>query len=264
MTAIVVFDIDGVIRDVSGSYRRALADTVEQFTQGGYRPTPQDIDRLKGEGLWNNDWEASQELIYRFFEQEGQARSSVNLNYQDIVAYFQSKYRGTDQSNPANWDGYIRDEPILASLDYFDGLTNGNIYWGFFSGATRGSASYILQTRLELRDPVLIAMEDAPGKPDPTGLFMAIERLNIPGDRGDSLPIIYVGDTVADMYTVDRAKTLHPDREFIGVGVIPPHINQDSQQLADYTATLETAGAKLVLNNVQELTPDAIAASLLA
>jgi HAD superfamily phosphatase len=115
-----------------------------------------------------------------------------------------------------------------------------------------------------LRDPVLIAMEDAPGKPDPTGLFMAIERLNIPADRGNSLPIIYVGDTVADMYTVDRAKTLHPDREFIGVGVIPPHINQDSQQLADYTATLETAGAKLVLNNVQELTPEAIAASLLA
>ena len=29
---IIVFDIDGVIRDVSGSYRRALADTVEYFT----------------------------------------------------------------------------------------------------------------------------------------------------------------------------------------------------------------------------------------
>ena len=65
---IVVFDIDGVVRDVSGSYRRAIADTVEYFTTQAYRPTPLDIDQLKSEGVWNNDWEASQELIYRYFE----------------------------------------------------------------------------------------------------------------------------------------------------------------------------------------------------
>ena len=29
--AIAIFDIDGVIRDVGGSYRRALADTVEEY-----------------------------------------------------------------------------------------------------------------------------------------------------------------------------------------------------------------------------------------
>ena len=58
-TAIVVFDIDGVVRDVGNSYRRALADTVEQFTEGAFRPSQADIDRLKAEGIWNNDWEAS-------------------------------------------------------------------------------------------------------------------------------------------------------------------------------------------------------------
>jgi HAD superfamily phosphatase len=44
-TSIFVFDIDGVIRDVSGSYRRALADTVEYFTNADYafsRDLPQD------------------------------------------------------------------------------------------------------------------------------------------------------------------------------------------------------------------------------
>ena len=46
-TAIVVFDIDGVIRDVGGSYRRAIADTVEHFTGGASRPTLTDIDALK-------------------------------------------------------------------------------------------------------------------------------------------------------------------------------------------------------------------------
>jgi HAD superfamily phosphatase len=258
MSAIVVFDIDGVIRDVGNSYRRALADTVEHFTQGGYRPTPQEIDRLKGEGIWNNDWEASQELIYRYFEQQGRDRATTPFHYDEIVAYFQRKYRGTDLHNPANWDGYIRDEPILASLDYFQSLTNAKIAWGFFSGATRGSASFILQTRLGLVDPVLIAMEDAPGKPDPTGLFMAIEGLNLDPDRVDNLPIIYVGDTVADMHTVTKAKSIAPRRRFIGVGVIPPHVHQEQSQVTPYTTTLHQAGAQLVLNNVQELTPQQI------
>lgn len=31
LTAIIIFDIDGVIRDVGNSYRKAIADTVEDF-----------------------------------------------------------------------------------------------------------------------------------------------------------------------------------------------------------------------------------------
>jgi len=34
-----------------GLYRRALADTVEHFTAGVYRPTQTDIDQLKSEGI---------------------------------------------------------------------------------------------------------------------------------------------------------------------------------------------------------------------
>jgi HAD superfamily phosphatase len=94
-TAIIVFDIDGVVRDVGGSYRRALADTVEHFTGGAYRPSSVEIDQLKSEGVWNNDWEASQELVYRYFEAQGQKRSQIVLDYNAIVAFFQSRYRGT-------------------------------------------------------------------------------------------------------------------------------------------------------------------------
>lgn len=86
--AIIVFDIDGVVRDVSGSYRRAIADTVEYFTTQAYRPTPLDIDQLKSEGVWNNDWEASEELIYRYFETQGQSREQLQLDYSAIVAFF--------------------------------------------------------------------------------------------------------------------------------------------------------------------------------
>jgi HAD superfamily phosphatase len=254
MSAIVVFDIDGVIRDVGGSYRLALADTVEQFTDGGYRPTDIEIDELKGEGIWNNDWEASQELIYRYFEQRGQDRSTSNLDYDRIVAYFQTKYRGTD---PVNWNGYICNEPLLATPEYFDSLTTANIPWGFFSGATTGSASYVLEKRLGLISPVLVAMEDAPGKPNPEGLFMAVDRLAIASQNiDDKMPLIYVGDTVADMYTIVKAQSIQIDRQMFAVGIIPPHVKSD--RVNSYTAKLIEAGANIVLNNVRELTPKSI------
>jgi HAD superfamily phosphatase len=256
MSAILVFDIDGVIRDVGNSYRRALADTVAKFTNEAYRPTAIDIDTLKNEGIWNNDWEASQELIYRYFESQGQTRSQLNLDYGTIVAYFQTKYRGTD---PVNWNGYICDEPILASLEYFDALTAANIPWGFFSGATRGSASYILERRLGLTAPVLVAMEDAPGKPDPHGLFMAVAKLGLQSDRIDRLPIIYVGDTVADMHTVVNARKQQPHRQAIAVGVLPPHILAQAAQIDSYRQNLIQAGASVVIDRVGDLTPELIA-----
>jgi HAD superfamily phosphatase len=175
--AIAVFDIDGVIRDVGGSYRRALADTVEHFTQGAYRPTPQDIDALKAEGVWNNDWEGSQELIYRHFETEGQARTDLTLDFDALVDFFQRRYRGPVLADPNQWTGYISQEPLLVEGDYFQTLQAAQVAWGFFSGATRGSAQYVLERRVGLIKPILVAMEDAPGKPDPTGLFQVTETL---------------------------------------------------------------------------------------
>lgn len=253
MKAIAIFDIDGVIRDVSGSYRRAIADTVEYFTHQAYRPTPLDIDQLKSEGVWNNDWEASQELIYRYWQTQGRSREQLQLDYQAIVAYFQSRYRGLD---PDNWDGYICHEPLLLEPRYLEQLTQAGIGWGFFSGATRGSANYVLEKRLGLQSPVLIAMEDAPGKPDPTGLFATIDLLGKGVDK--TLLVVYLGDTVADMYTVVKARDMQPDRTWVGVGVLPPHVQETAAQLDAYTETLRQAGAAIVLRNVQELTPDLI------
>lgn len=253
--AIVIFDIDGVVRDVGGSYRRALADTVEQFTRGAYRPSQLDIDQLKSEGIWNNDWEASQELIYRYFEAQGQPRTQ-QLDYQTIVTFFQSRYRGPD---PQNWTGYICDEPLLLQPSYLEQLSTAGIIWGFFSGATRASATYLLEKRLGLQSPVLIAMEDAPGKPDPTGLLATVQQLQQMSDK--LLPTIYVGDTVADMYTVEKARryvavpktSLQPHRTWIGVGILPPHVQETAQRREAYADTLVAAGAAAIFSNVQQL-----------
>ncbi|MBF2064980.1 MAG: TIGR01548 family HAD-type hydrolase [Calothrix sp. C42_A2020_038] len=252
--AIIVFDIDGVIRDVGGSYRRALADTVEYFTNYAYRPTPVDIDQLKAEGIWNNDWEASQEFIYRYFEAQGEARDQLQFDYQTIVTFFQSRYRGTD---PNNWNGYICDEPLLVHPRYLEELTKAGILWGFFSGATRGSATYVLEKRLGLKLPILVAMEDAPGKPDPTGLFTAVQHLEekFSSKCKVNTTVIYVGDTVADMYTVIKARELEPKRNWVGIGVLPPHVQKTPSRREAYAELLLNSGAELVFCNVEDLTP---------
>lgn len=254
-TAIVVFDIDGVIRDVGGSYRRAIADTVEHFTQTAYRPTSADIDRLKSEGLWNNDWEASQELIYRYFEGQNQLRTQLHLDYEALVAFFQDRYRGPD---PHHWTGYICSEPLLLHASYLDSLTQAGMAWGFFSGAMRDEAKYVLEGKLGLQSPSLVAMEDAPGKPDPTGLLRVVEELERLHQFPMATPVIYVGDTVADLYTVEKARKLQPFRLWVGVGILPPHVQETQTRCQAYAATLQAAGASVVFANVEELTPTEI------
>ncbi|MDX2255728.1 MAG: TIGR01548 family HAD-type hydrolase [Pseudanabaenaceae cyanobacterium bins.39] len=244
--SIFVFDIDGVIRDVSGSYRRALADTVEKFTDYSYRPTPEEIDLLKSEGIWNNDWEASQELIKRYWNQQGK---DSQISYGEIVDFFQGRYRGSK----SDWsDGYIAKEPLIANREYFQELTLAGIGWGFFSGATRASASYVLR-RLEIVEPVLVAMEDAAGKPDPAGLLLAVKQLESVMTDLFGL-VVYVGDTVADMLTVVNARSYDPSYQYVAVGVIPPHVTDRDR----YGDLLRTNGADLVLNSVLELRPNLI------
>ena len=60
---LILFDIDGVIRDVSNSYRMAIIKTVKHYCF--WEPSIFEIDEIKNEGIWNNDWDLSLELIKR-------------------------------------------------------------------------------------------------------------------------------------------------------------------------------------------------------
>lgn len=252
--AIVIFDIDGVVRDVSQSYRRALADTVEQFTKGAYRPTSTDIDQLKSEGLWNNDWLASQELIHRYWETQGQSREQTGLNEQSVIDFFQSRYLG---SQAETWTGYICDEPLLVQPEYFAALHQAKIPWGFFSGAPRAEAAYVLK-RLGIDQPVLVAMEDAPDKPNPIGLFAAIQQIEQQYHLDSTIPVVYAGDTVADIYTINQAIQQYPQRTWRAVGILPPHVQTVPVRQNAYQETLKKAGAAVVLSNITELSAEKI------
>ena len=254
--AIAVFDIDGVLRDVGGSYRRAIADTVEHYTQSHYRPTIEDIDQLKSEGIWNNDWKASEVMIHRWFESKGQPKPAAT--YEEITDYFQRQYRGPDTEDPDQWTGYISSEPLLVDRDYLQTLGQSGIPYAFFSGATQGSANFVLQRRIGLSEPILVAMEDAPGKPDPTGLMMAVEQVEAQKFIDETLPVIYAGDTAADMKTIIAAKAQFPERQWLAIGILPPHTQKNEAYKANYAEKLKTAGAVTVLESVRSITAELI------
>ncbi|MEM9154430.1 MAG: TIGR01548 family HAD-type hydrolase [Cyanobacteria bacterium P01_F01_bin.33] len=252
-----IYDIDGVIRDVSQSYRKALADTVETFTarylEASWRPEQTDIDRLKAEGVWNNDWEGSRELIYRAWERQGRQREGLKLDFEEIVAFFQSRYRGSGDT-PEQWDGYINNEPLLVQPNYFAALSAADLAWGFFSGATRGSVAFVLQRRLQLTDPVVHAMEDGPEKPDPSGLLRVLAELETRlQSRFDA--VVYSGDTTGDMETLLNARQKDASRQWKAVGIVPPHLWNDEGRKAEFQQLLRDRGASLVVQKVTELTP---------
>ena len=103
----------------------------------------------------------------------------------------------------------------------------------------------MLEQRLGLIDPPLIAMGDAPGKPDPTGLIRLAEQLA----RGEQPAWIgYIGDTVADVHTVVNARQQRPDQS---LAVAPPHV----ADVEAYHQLLRDAGADRIVVTTRDLLP---------
>ena len=229
-----------MIRDVSGSYRRAIVETVHHYS--GVRPDAAAIDALKGEGCWNNDWDASLELLRR----GGLAALPA---YAGLVEVFNSFYFGGDPNgDPSAWQGFIGSEPLLVERRFFEALSDAGVSWGFVSGAEPPSARFVLEQRLGLSNPPLIAMGDAPDKPDPTGFLRLAAELS--GGLGSGhLPVAYLGDTVADVLTVQRARQQQSGQAFLSLAVAPPHLQapEAAERRSLYEAQLIDAGADAVI-----------------
>ena len=249
---LILFDIDGVIRSVENSYRLSLKKTVFKFS--GWEPSYKDIDCAKNEGIWNNDWDLSLELIKRFIKTE-------NLKLQipsrdEIVKCFEEFYFGGDPHKDSEyWSGFITNEELLVDKKFFDLLQSNGIVWGFVSGAEPASAKFVLEKRLGLNSPPLICMWDAPDKPDPKGFIYLSKK--ILGDKlgSSNIPIAYVGDTIADINTVINARKEIPSQKFISIGLAPPHLHLKSRikERISYELNLRNAGADLILNSIYDL-----------
>src|SRR5713226_6963450 len=85
--------MDGVLAEVSESYRESIVQTVELYT--GQRITRDLIHEYKNRGGWNNDWALSQKIA---------ADLGVAVDYNEIVERFNEIFLGR------NGDGLIQRE----------------------------------------------------------------------------------------------------------------------------------------------------------
>ena len=222
----ILFDMDGVLVDVSGSYRRAICETVEKLS--GHTVSDGVIQSYKNRGGFNDDWE----LTYAVLSDKG-----VDVPFERVTETFDRTYRGEA------WDGLITTEPAIIHEETFKVLQE-TYPLALVTGRPEVEARWTLKKfDWEKYLPVVITMEiqGEKRKPDPFPLQLALEGLKESGARVEAEHVIYVGDAVDDM------------RAAVGlgcaaVGVIPPAIKPE-----DLVPHLEKAGASVVIDTVNLL-----------
>jgi HAD superfamily phosphatase len=184
---LLVFDMDGVLVDVTESYRETIAQTVEHFTGA---PVPRErIQELKNQGGWNDDWKLSHHMV---------TEAGVDAPFEYVKEHFQKLFLG----------GLIEREKWVARPGTLERLAE-RFQLAVFTGRPREEAHLSLSRFAPslVFDP-LIAMEDVVHhKPDPEGLLRIV--MPVPGAPRVAF---YVGDTVDDARAAKAAKV-----PFIGI-----------------------------------------------
>ncbi len=218
MKDLIVFDMDGVLVDVTASYRATIQATVRHFS--GYEPTPEEIQDWKNRGGWNDDWKLSHRLI--------QERSK-DVPYQTVVDRFQEIFHG-DGSN-----GLILREQWVAREGLFDRLAGGH-QMAVFTGRLRWEAQVTLSRFLpNVFDPVIGVDDVLRSKPDPEGLLKICST--VPHAK-----CWYVGDTVDDARASSAAKI-----PFVGIA------SPSSPRHANLVRLLQAEGAVAILDDINGL-----------
>ena len=243
----VLFDMDGVLADVSQSYRTAIIQTAASF---GVEVTNETITALKNQGNANNDWDVTWRLI-----------GKPDVSLQLVTDRFQSLYLGRDgKGGLREKERLLLDVGLLAELSSVCPLA-------VVTGRPRDDAEYFLHHhRIAQYFTWLTCMEDAPLKPKPEPVLLAMQKLGLipssaasstssPPSLSSSSPARYsgglvymVGDTPDDIRATITA-TLFSPLPVIALGIPPPNDRQKPQTVD----ALYAAGAARVLSSLKDL-----------
>jgi len=191
----LLFDLDDTLVDTSRSYDAA----VQQLTGC----THQELQALRAEGGFNDDWVAAGELLIR----RGQSRPQTEVVSQGKAIYAQLALREeTAYFQESELQRWFRRHPAF-----------------IFTGRPRDEYEPVWGERLRphFRDVLCLGEHDLPGKPSPEGLHHLLKKHGLLGGA-------YVGNSVDDMRAAKEAG-------LIAVGVTT---NQSAETLrqagADY------------------------------
>ena len=158
----LLFDVDGVLVDVSASYRLAIEETCRSF---GVEPAAGEVAAIKAAGNANNDWDVTRRVL---------AQHGVEVPRAEVVERFEALYQGTPERPGLRENETLRvDRALLARLAERFPL-------GLVTGRPRRDLSTFLD-RFELHSyfATTVCMEDAPLKPDPAPLRLALSHLGV-------------------------------------------------------------------------------------
>jgi HAD superfamily hydrolase (TIGR01548 family) len=213
----LLFDLDGVIADVSGSYRKAIEQTAALW---GVELTAEDIARAKAAGDSNNDWVLTRRLL---------AERGVDVALEEVTARFERLYQGTPQQ-----PGLHQAECLACDVSWLLRLA-ARFPVGIVTGRPRADAERFLRQHGLLQHlRTVVCMEDAALKPDPAPVRLALRNLGVQRAW-------MVGDSPDDM------------RAARGAGVVPIGVVAPGDPYAPVAATLGAAGASRVLSDIRQL-----------
>jgi HAD superfamily hydrolase (TIGR01548 family) len=217
---VIIFDVDGVLVDVRGSFHSTVLETVKFFT--GKRVTRAELHLWKNRSGFNDDWKLSTAWVQSLGGKQ---------QYDEVKKKFVELYWGANgKRGNVDYEKWLLPRPVLRRLARRAELA-------LFTGRVRMETDYTLD-RLKVREffRQVVTVEDvAKPKPDPEGL------LKILGGR-DPAKALYLGDNVDDAVAAAAAGIPF-------VGILP----QSAGARGARRALLSKHGALAILSDVKQL-----------
>lgn len=196
----LLLDMDGVLAEVSQSYRAAIIKTCHAY--GAISVTHDTVTEWKIRGEANDDWKLSHDLI----KEDPNGRKDITLH--EVTETFERFYQGDGEVS-----GLFSLETLIPSRDTLLELRQRSQPGiGIVTGRPRVDCMKFLKDHgLEDLVDATYCMEDGPSKPDPFPVLKVCQLLGV--EPGPS--VVLVGDTPDDMKATVSAGCS-------GVGVITP------------------------------------------
>lgn len=178
----LIFDMDGVLVDVTKSYREAIRQTASYFLNREVLMS--EVSEIKQRVGMNNDWDATYALI-----------NDSAISYQEVKDYFQSIYLGEK-----NKKGLINNEDLIIPKKILKKLKNKYKKMGIATGRPKNEVEYVIKkNNLESFFDCVVTMDDvSQDKPAPDSIKKVIKTLNLKNT-------LYIGDSPSDVVAAERA-----------------------------------------------------------
>jgi HAD superfamily hydrolase (TIGR01548 family) len=215
----VIFDVDGVLVDVRGSFHTTVLETVRFFTKK--RVTRAELDRWKNKSGFNDDWKLSTAWVQSL---------GGKFEYDEVKRKFVELYWGKNGKGNVAREKWLLPRTSLRRLASRSELA-------LFTGRVRAEADYTLD-RCRVREFFrhIITVEDVQRpKPDPEGLLKIL-------NGRDPAKALYLGDNVDDALASRAAQI-----PFLGI------LPRNSEERRTRSALLTKHGARAILDDVKEL-----------